>query len=115
RGGAARGDDRSAAGEDPRHLLDAEALEAAVDEAAPAFEHGDAVPALRVRATDDRADDRVQARAVAAAGEQADRLRHRRKSYRSSRLRRRTGARPCAVRRVGIEPTRPKGQWLLRP
>ena len=60
----------------PETSLRAEILEAAVDEPAPAFEHGDAVPALRVGRAHDRADDRVQPGAVAAAREDSDRLRH---------------------------------------
>src|SRR5207248_1533830 len=70
-----------AAGEDPGDLLHAEVLEASVDEAAPALEDGDRVPARGVRAPHDGADDRVQPRAVATAGEHAECRRHRRKSY----------------------------------
>src|SRR5205085_1106977 len=61
---------------DPGHLLHAEVLEAALDHAAPALEDGDRVPALGIGAAHDGPDDRIQAGAVAPAGEHADRLRH---------------------------------------
>ena len=69
-------DDRAAAREDPRYLLRTEILEDRVNEAAPAFAHGDDVPTGRIRPPDDGPDDRVQPGAVAAAGEDADALRH---------------------------------------
>src|SRR5204862_2699271 len=74
--GAARADDRAAPGEDPRALLRAEVAVAAVDEPAPALEHAHAVPAFRAGRADDRADHRVQAGAVAAPCEDADRPCH---------------------------------------
>src|SRR5258706_8182134 len=79
---AARADDRAAARQDSRDLLRPEVLEPALDEPAPAFQHRDAVPARGVPAPHDRPDDRVETGAVAAAGEDSDRSRHRPKSYR---------------------------------
>ena len=73
---AARADDRPAARQDPRDLRRAELLEDRLDEAAPALAHRDHVPAGRIGPAHDRADDRVEAGAVAAAGEDAEAFRH---------------------------------------
>ena len=72
----ARADDRPAAGQDPRDLRRAEVAEVAVDEARASPRGRRPVPARGVGGPDDRADDRVQAGAVAAAREDADGLRH---------------------------------------
>ena len=60
----------------PDTCCGAEVLEDRLDETAPALADGDDVPAGRVRPADDGANDRVQPGAVAAAGEDADALRH---------------------------------------
>src|SRR5579885_1082228 len=73
---AAGADDGSAARQDPRDLLGAEILEQRLDEAAPALPRRDHLPAGGVGAPHDGADDRVQARAVAAPGEDAEALGH---------------------------------------
>ena len=70
--GAGGADDRAAAREDPRDLVRAERLEQVLDHAAPALAHADHLVAVRPRAPRDRADDRVQAGTVAAAGEDSD-------------------------------------------
>ena len=69
----ARGaDDRAAARQDPGDLRAAERLEELLDHAAPALADADHLVAVRPRAPRDGADDRVQAGAVAAAGEYSD-------------------------------------------
>src|SRR5581483_357513 len=72
----ARADDRAAARQDARDLLRAEIFEDRLDEAAPALAHRHRLPAGRVRPPHDRADDRVEPRTVAAAGKDADAVRH---------------------------------------
>src|SRR5207237_6698878 len=103
--GTAGADDRPAARQDPRDLRGAEVLEDRLDEAAPAFAHADRLPAVRVGPADDGADDRIEPRAVAAAGEDAEAVRHGVSP---------TGSR-VAVRRVGVEPTSPEGHRILSP
>src|SRR5947209_15351273 len=65
-------EDRPAAGQDPRDLARPERHEDALDEPAPALAHAERVPPARERPAADRADDRVQPRAVPAAGEDPD-------------------------------------------
>ena len=79
-----RADDRPAAGQDPRDLLRPEVAEAA-RRRAPASPRGRRrSPSPAHPRPDDRADDRVQAGAVAAAREHADGFRHvLRQSYES--------------------------------
>src|SRR5262249_56557972 len=69
-------DDRAAAREDPGDLAGPERLEASVDEPGPALADADHLVAARLRATRDRADDRVQPRGVPAAGQHAYALGH---------------------------------------
>src|SRR5207253_8597752 len=59
--------DRPPAREEPRHLARPERREEPLDEPAPALEDADHFVPAGERAPRDRADDRVQARAVAAA------------------------------------------------
>src|SRR5207248_2946155 len=73
---AARADDRPAARQDPRDLLRAELLEQRLDEPPPALAHRDDVPTPSGGTPHHGADDRVQARAIAAPGEDPDALRH---------------------------------------
>ena len=69
----ARGaEDRAAARQQARDLAAAERLEDPVDEPAPALAHADHLVPARERPPRDRADDRVQPGAVAAAGEDSD-------------------------------------------
>ena len=67
-----RAEDRPAARQDPGDLAPAERLDDPVDEPAPPFAHRRDLPAAVERAPRHRADDRVQPRAVAAAGEDPD-------------------------------------------
>ncbi len=67
-----RADDRAAAGEEPRDLAWPERLEQPLDEALPALAHADHGAAARHHLPADRPDDRIEARAVAAAGEDPD-------------------------------------------
>jgi hypothetical protein len=68
----ARGaDDRAAARKDPRDLPRAERLGETVDQALPALADADDVPAGLEQPSRRRANDRVKAWAVAAAGEHA--------------------------------------------
>src|SRR5579862_9726115 len=76
-----RADDRPAAGEDPRHLRRPEVDERPVDQAAPALEDADRVPAGRVRGAHHRPDHGIQPGAVATAREDPYRARHGGKSY----------------------------------
>src|SRR5205823_4085511 len=92
---ARRAEDRPAAWEEPRDLPRPERREDPVDEPAPALPDADHLPAAGERAPPDRADDRVQAGAVAAPGEDADP--HRDVILRVGRLR--------APRRRGQTPT----------
>ena len=69
---ARRAEDRPAPGQDPRDLAPAERLDDPVDEPAPALPHGGDLPAAVERPPRHRADDRVQPRAVAAAGEDSE-------------------------------------------
>ena len=62
-------------GQDPRDRAVVERLELALDEAAPALPHADDLVAAVERAAGDRADDRVQPRAVASSGEECNALR----------------------------------------
>src|SRR5262249_16671431 len=70
--GPGRPDDRAAAGQDPRDLARPERLEELVDHASPPFAHTDPLVAALPRAPHHGADDRVQAGAITAAGEDAD-------------------------------------------
>ena len=95
----------------PAHLARGQRLEVVLDEPTPAVgDPDDRVPA-REAPPRDGPDDRVQAGAVAPAGEHADAL-HRTGVYCRDRLQ---PVRALCMRRVGIEPTRPEGQRLLRP
>src|SRR5205814_4983477 len=67
-----RADDRAAARQDPGDLARPERLQHSVDEPAPAVPDAEDVVAARERAARNRADDGVEARAVAAAGEDPD-------------------------------------------
>src|SRR5205823_1439327 len=67
-----RADDRPAAREEARHLPRPERREEALDEPAPALEDADHLVPARGRPPRDRPDDRVEAGAVTAAGEDAD-------------------------------------------
>ena len=101
-----RADDRPAARQDPTHLARGQRSEVVLDEPAPSVRDADdLVPPVEAPSRDG-ANHGVEPGAVAAAREDADAL-HRRLSLRVARLAR--------MRRVGIEPTRPEGQWLLRP
>ena len=70
--GARRAEDRAAAADDPVGLGDVERAAHALDQPAPAFEDADAGAPLVDDPLDDGADHRVQAGAIAAAGQQAD-------------------------------------------
>jgi hypothetical protein len=75
--GASGAEDRPSARQDSRDLPGPELDEVPVDEAAPALANAhDRVPA-RERASRDRADHRVQARAIPSARQDSDLLRHR--------------------------------------
>src|SRR5581483_7984474 len=70
--GAARGDDRAAAGQDAGDLAPSERPQAVLDETPPALDDADHLVVAVERTARDRADDGVQAGAVAAAGEHSD-------------------------------------------
>jgi len=67
-----RADDRAAARQDSGDLAPAERDEELLDHSAPALAYADDVVASRPGAARDRADHRIEAGAVAAAGENAD-------------------------------------------
>ena len=71
-----RAEDRAAARQDPRDRAVVERLELALDEPAPALADADHLVAAVERAPRHRADDRVQTRAVASAGEECNSLAH---------------------------------------
>ena len=66
---ARRADDRPALVQDPRDLVPAERLQVRVDHPAPAVQHANRLVPVLPQAAADGADDRIQARAIAAPSE----------------------------------------------